>query len=552
MRRGQQMRLLFALAFASLPLLTPCGSAQVAEQERAPATTGDYHIAGTVVDAKSGNPLARARVQIRDAKNRQHTQSVISSDDGQFEFRVGAGKFGLEAAKRGYIAAGYNQHDQFATAIVTGAGLDAEHLVLRISPAATLTGKVLDEHGEPVRNASVAVYREDRYSGMSRIRRMRFVQTDDQGAYEAAGLDEGTYFVSVQAAPWYAVHPQSAREGSASAPPQIDSSLDVAYPITYYGDATEADEAAPIPVRGGDRLEADVHLNPAPALHLLFHVPEDGTHGVSFPSIEQPAFDETEALLNRHVQQFAPGEFEITGIAAGRYLLRMPDADGQLQAPMAVDLADSQELTGASGSSTSKVTFTVQVEGASLPPQIRIGLRNSKGRVVTSQADTKGEVSFSDVIPGKYDVLAGSPNAVYSVVGMTTEQGTVKGRTLGVPAGASLAVSLSLMGGSVTVEGFAKRAGKAAAGAMIVLVPNNSELNHDRFRRDQSDLDGSFALYDVAPGKYTVIAVEDGWDLDWAKPAVLAHYIGHGQALTVEPHASGTQRLSNPVEVEPK
>jgi len=52
------------------------------------------------------------------------------------------------------------------------------------------------------------------------------------------------------------------------------------------------------------------------------------------------------------------------------------------------------------------------------------------------------------------------------------------------------------------------------------------------FRRDQSDLDGSFALPDVVPGSYTVVAVEDAWGFDWSKPTLLARYAEHGQALT--------------------
>jgi hypothetical protein len=97
------------------------------------------------------------------------------------------------------------------------------------------------------------------------------------------------------------------------------------------------------------------------------------------------------------------------------------------------------------------------------------------------------------------------------------------------------------------VEGFAKRDGKGVAGAMVVLVPKDPEANHDRFRRDQTDLDGSFSLYNVPPGSYTVIAIENGWDLDWAKPAVLANYGRHGQNLVIAPQAKGTIRLASPV-----
>jgi hypothetical protein len=102
----------------------------------------------------------------------------------------------------------------------------------------------------------------------------------------------------------------------------------------------------------------------------------------------------------------------------------------------------------------------------------------------------------------------------------------------------------------VRVEGFAKRDGKGFAGAMVVLIPKNPEANHDRFRRDQTDLDGSFSLLNVSPGSYTVIAIENGWDLDWAKPAVLTQYAQHGQSLKIAAAARGTVRLSEPVAVK--
>ena len=48
------------------------------------------------------------------------------------------------------------------------------------------------------------------------------------------------------------------------------------------------------------------------------------------------------------------------------------------------------------------------------------------------------------------------------------------------------------------------------------------ELHRDLFRRDQSDLDGTFTLQGIVPGRYTVLAIEGGWELDWSErePAI--------------------------------
>jgi hypothetical protein len=121
---------------------------------------------------------------------------------------------------------------------------------------------------------------------------------------------------------------------------------------------------------------------------------------------------------------------------------------------------------------------------------------------------------------------------------------------LTVPAGASLAVALSIAEGSVTVEGFAKRNGKPVPGAMIVLVPKDTEGGSDRLRRDESDLDGSFILKDVIPGSYTVMAIENGWDLEWGEPAALTQYLKHGQTVDAGSRSMTTIRLPDAVEVQ--
>jgi hypothetical protein len=59
------------------------------------------------------------------------------------------------------------------------------------------------------------------------------------------------------------------------------------------------------------------------------------------------------------------------------------------------------------------------------------------------------------------------------------------------------------------------------------------EENPQLFRRDQSDLDGTFTFHSVIPGDYTVIAIDNGWDLDWSRAAVISPYIAHGQKLLV-------------------
>ena len=504
-----------------------------------------------------GHPLARARITLTDAKAPDKFESLVTSDDGKFEFAsVPAGKYDLHGAKRGYIAGSYDQHEQFSTAIVTGAGLETESLVLRLAPSAIISGKVLDEAGDPVRHATVMLYYQDHSSGVDQIRQGRAAQTDDQGNYEITGIMPGTKFLSASAKPWYALHPGANRDGfrGGDKPADVsdfDRSLDVAYPLTYYADVTDAESATPIPIRGGERLQVEIHLNPVPSLHLLFRVPQNGTNGYFFPRIEQPAFDGSTPLQSEDVRMVSPGLIEISGIPAGRYNVRL-EGPGPATQLKGVDLTkNGEEIDTTAGEAFSSVKMSVQMAGeATLPPQLMVGLRS--GNRVFAQVqrlDPKGEAEFAQVPAGRYEVLVFGASKPYSISHISAEAAELSGHSLTVTPGSASKVSLTVVGGSRNVEGIAKRGGKPFAGAMVVLVPKNPDGNRSLFRRDQSDLDGTFNLQNVVPGSYTVLAIENGWDLDWSQPAIIAAYANRGQSIEVGNRFGHAMNLTVPVEV---
>jgi hypothetical protein len=552
--RRLERAVILAIVLASLVFFAIAGAQVVAAQQ---PPKREYRIAGTIVNAVGGSPLARARVTVFETIDPQNPLSVITSEDGRFEFtQLPAGKYSLQGAKRGFIEAAYDQHEQYSTAIVTGAGVDTEHLVLRLWPFAVISGKVFDEASEPVRQASVSLYREDRRNGIGRIQRIRETQTDDQGSYEFTPLISGNYFVSVTATPWYAVHPSASQDQKIGNPAQaVDRSLDVAYPITYYKDATEADDASPIPVRGGDHVDVDIHLNPVPALRLLFHVPDDGTHGFTQPMLQKPSFDGMDSVPNSGVEMISKGLWALAGVPAGHYTVRTmgPPDQGEPQRDFEMDISeDGQELDLAKGVPASTVKALVQMEAAEQPRDLQVALWNGKTRGAAGQmVNDKGEVEFQNVVPGRYEILARAAERSYSVVHIATQGGgETSGNVLNVPAGSSLFILLSLVSSTRRVEGFVKQKGQAAPGAMVVLVPEHPESNRQRFRRDQSDLDGSFSLRGVIPGSYTVVAIENGWDLDWSSPGVIAHYCQRGLRINVGDTGPTATHLTEAVELQ--
>ncbi len=539
---------------------------QTATVPRLPIS-GGYRISGTVVSKTDLRPLARSRITLRDEKDPNKFESMITGEDGKFEFTsVPVGKYSLGGARRGFIAASYDQHDQFSTAIVTGAGLDTETLVLRLAPDAVIAGKVLDEAGEPVRHAAVTLYYDDHTSGVDQVRQTNLAQTNDLGEYEMTPLRPGTYFLSASAKPWYAVHPpsESSRSGSSKnanaesdqdeVPPAVDRSLDVAYPVTYYPDVTDTDDALPIPIRGGERVEADIHFSPVPSLRMLFRVPDTGNRGSFFPQLEQPAFDGyTHVQTTSITRSASPGLVEVTGIPAGRYNIRL-FGQGQSLQMNGVDLTkDGDEVDASKADAVGSVKVSVQIPGeAALPSGLTVGLRSGNRMVAASSCDSKGEAELKQIAVGRYEVAVWGGGKRYAIVRMSAEGAEVSGHTLTIAAGSSPSILLTLVSGSVEIRGTATHAGKGLAGAMVVLVPKDPAVNRDLFRRDQSDLDGTFTLRSVVPGAYTLLAIENGWDLEWSQPGVIAAYLKHGRKIEVGGQGKGTMNVAEAIEVQSK
>ena len=175
--------------------------------------------------------------------------------------------------------------------------------------------------------------------------------------------------------------------------------------------------------------------------------------------------------------------------------------------------------------------------GLSLPPQAFVRLWNSHaGEMLDAQIADKGEFSFDSgfLVPGSYSVFVmNGENSIISSLSATGAK--VMGQSIQVTRPTPIRLSIGLSRTLSTINGTARRNGKPFPGAMIVLVPANPETNLPLFRRDQSDSDGTFTLRDVLPGRYRIVAIEDGWDLEWASPVVFKTRLDHAESVDVQP-----------------
>ena len=407
-----------------------------------------YRIAGRTVSAVDGHTLQGATVRIVNNKTQQLVASKVSGEDGSFEFtNLNADKYSLDAVAEGYIASHYDEHENFWTGVVTGADVDTESLVLRVTPQAIISGRVLDEVGDPVRSAMVILYRENHAEGRSRINSIRGLQTNDLGAYEFTSLPPGNYFISAKATPWYAVHPQLLKSlgVGGGAAHSVDSSLDVAYPTTFYADTTDSDGATPIPVRAGNQIDIDIHLQPLPAITLTVHT-KAGQQNPHYLQLQESVFGQSEDVNGQ--MQIDDSGTSLVGVPPGHYTLRHVNQTSGSAKSMAVDLEkDYLDVDAMSGEESATVKMRLEGEnGVKMPTVTQVALRSKNGGISAAQSvNDKGEAEFAGLQSGDYKVsVYGSDNHIYHVAKIETESGKVLSDVLNVSPGATLSLTVKV------------------------------------------------------------------------------------------------------------
>jgi hypothetical protein len=522
---------------------------QSGSQPPAPVRSGSSSIAGTVVDSATGTPVPRATVTTQISSDEL---IVVAESNGSFRFEgIPPGKYRVYATAPGYIREGLNQHGGFFTGVVVGPDIDSEHVVFRLHPQAVIHGRVTEDRGQPVRHAAVMLYHVASES-QPQVSMVNGTQTDDLGEYRFAHLPAGAYFISVQCNPWYAqTSPRFAAHNSDSASfehfgnpytsAKIDPAFDVVFPITFYPGVTDEHSASPLNLSSGDTQQADISLRAVPAVHLRVTNLPVNQNGVPGVGASQKIFGSLLAGISMSVSQISPGEFEFAGLPPGdiTFLLNSDKPNGPSRV-LEASVADGATLDA------SRIPAPASVSGRVIFPSGSPEI--SDGNVILFMRDNNaspaiplrkdGSFSSSPMDPGSYRLLVQLSDSSGFIQKISASGAKLHGRELSISAGAEVKLTIALAEGVGQISGFAVLDGHSAPGAMVLLLPDLPENIDDDSRMDQSDSDGSFLLGSIVPGKYRLLGIQDGWNLDWRDSAVLKPYLTKALPLQIAPNDS--------------
>jgi hypothetical protein len=522
-----------------------------------PPDASNFRVTGTVVDAVSGAPVKGAEVFLTRG---QTTFTVLTQPEGLFVFeKLEPGKYALSAQAKGYQMQAFDEHENFSTAIVVGDDQYTENLVFRLIPASSISGQVMDEFSEGVRNAQVMLFRKGIMNGKETVQMQNQSSTDDKGQYNFAALEPGRYYLAVHAQPWYAQHntlhfsdaSSDASPGFRAATEQ-NASLDVVYPVTYYPHETEAARASMISLQPGDRTQADLALQPVPALHLRFAVRGTDLTQIGVGQVMQQTFGGQLVPTDSQVISRGKDSIEVAGIPPGHLILRFDvdrdpgNSKGVRSMQQEIDATQDGALNLADIADEVEVSGKVEITGTvGFPDQVSIMLRSAEfgsQYFANISKEGKNEFQIADVKPGRYNVLVANAPGFY-VDTLQAAGATVSGNSMAIGSATQVRLTVRIGQGLGRVEGVALRDAKPTAGVMILLIPDQSQNHPFQFRRDQSDSDGSFTLQEVLPGRYTLVAIENGWNQQWANPAVFKQWLSGGEAVQVAPNGKYTVKV---------
>ena len=158
-------------------------SAAWMQQTGPEGATKPSKIEGRMVNLVSGEPVRRVNLTLHVAGRPAASLTTVSGADGHFLFpKVEPGTYRLSAERTGFL-----QQD-FRGSLVVGAGQPVPDLVFKLTPQGVITGKVVDEEGDPV--AAVLQRREElarRMRGRAEVARRHRRRADEADAVERLG-----------------------------------------------------------------------------------------------------------------------------------------------------------------------------------------------------------------------------------------------------------------------------------------------------------------------------------------------------------------------------
>jgi hypothetical protein len=554
------------------------------------AKTGTGRLRGRVVAGDTGAIVRRAQVRISGPDI--GTKTAFTDAQGRYEFKdLPAGRFNVSVSKSGFVTMQFGQSRPFEPGrpIDLGDAQVMEKVDVALPRGSAVSGRIVDEFGEPVSDANVTAMRMQYTGGRRRlVPAGRNSTTNDLGQFRVFGLPPGEYFVSASVRTLDSMVMDML--GGANVGGPTGSNANSGYAATYYPGTPNAAEAQRLTLTVGQEMSIELQLQPVRLAKISgIATNSDGAPMSGALVMLIPTMKEAVAMMPGGTSRTdKDGHFTLSNVAPGEYSL-------QAQSLAALMNAASQAMSmiggGEAGTAAAPpqamerefATATVTVAGEDITGLNITGTRGAKASgTITFEGGGKPEnLASLRLVASPTD--PDNAGAASSAFGRSTvkEPGTfeidglVGGRVFrfaNLPKGWHLK-SIRHDNEDITDKGFEFKAGDDEDGFEIVMTNRTQVITggvtNDKneavkeytvvvFPEDQSkwtisaarwrsaarpDQQGQFKVADLPPGRYLAIALEYIPEGEWMDPEWQQRMARKAVAFTLDEGATKTLDL---------
>jgi len=522
-------------------------------------------IEGTVVQIGTMQPVARAVVQAIGGRSQSYT--IETGGDGRFRFAgLPRGQYEIKVSRTGYMDAVFGQRGPSGRGrtISIETGQTVKDVLIAMVPYGAISGRIIDDRGEPVANINVEALRYVYEDGNLSLRTVKSSLTDDRGEYRLFWLPPGEYYLKAAASAGAVVlrvgaGTPSTHELVAGLPTLLIAKAGEAYTPAYYPAAQDPRSATRVEVRPGADLGGLDFTLTRVATRKVRGVVIDGATG-------QPPRTASVMLVPRSgsagpppLRGAANGAFEFQNVHPGSYFAVATVNVGGNGSPVSAGRASvevtNSDVEGVVVTLSPGIVISGTIEGlpggppAYLYPSITLKNEVEHPRtigVLHGAFRNTREFNIEDVIEGDYWLhITFLPDGRYvksarfGAIDLLNETLHVDSRTSG-RLEIVLGADVGQLAGAVV-----DRSNKLAAGAVIALLPTGpNQQRQDLYKNAFADESGRFEIRDIAPGDYVVFAWEAVDESVWRDPEFLRRNEGAGRRIHIGPSGRETVELT--------